>query len=45
MSKRTCYECENFFTSSFCGYDACYCKIHGSTWKVIPDLGMDGILL
>lgn len=30
MSKHTCYECENFFTSSFCGYDACYCKIHGS---------------
>ena len=30
MSKRTCYECDNFFKSSFCGYDACYCKIHGS---------------
>lgn len=24
MSKRTCYECDNFFKSSFCGYDACY---------------------
>ena len=30
MSEHTCYECENFFKSSFCGYDACRCKMHGS---------------
>ena len=30
MKKRKCYTCENFYTSYFCGYDACRCKVHGS---------------
>lgn len=28
--ERKCYNCEQFFRSTFCGYDSCNCKIHGS---------------
>lgn len=27
---KKCSNCINFFTSYFCGYDACNCKIYGS---------------
>lgn len=27
---RTCYNCDNYFTSYFCGYNSSNCKIHGS---------------
>lgn len=27
---RRCYDCDSFFTSYFCGYESCNCKIHGS---------------
>lgn len=27
--ERKCYNCENFFYTSFCGYDACNCKVYG----------------
>jgi len=27
---RVCYNCKNYFTSYFCGYEACCCKVHGS---------------
>lgn len=29
-AERTCYNCGNFFTSYFCGYNSCNCKIYGS---------------
>lgn len=29
-AERSCYGCKNFCYSRFCGYDACYCKVHGS---------------
>ena len=28
--KRWCYDCGNYYTSYMCGYNAYYCKIHGS---------------
>ena len=28
--KRWCYDCDNFFTTHFCGYDECMCKVYGS---------------
>lgn len=28
--QRGCYDCDHFFTSYFCGYEACRCKIFGS---------------
>ena len=28
--KRWCYDCKNYFTSRFCGYNASNCKIYGS---------------
>jgi hypothetical protein len=28
--KKKCSNCINFFTSNFCGYNACNCKIYGS---------------
>lgn len=28
--KRWCYDCKHFYTSHFCGYDDCNCRIHGS---------------
>lgn len=30
QGKRWCYDCENYYTSTFCGYDASKCKIYGS---------------
>lgn len=29
-NKRVCYNCANYFTSYFCGYNECRCKVHGS---------------
>lgn len=28
--KKWCYDCEHYRSSSFCGYGACSCVIHGS---------------
>lgn len=28
--QRRCYDCDHFFVSRFCGYEACNCEIFGS---------------
>lgn len=28
--ERSCYNCKHFFTSYFCGYEECRCKVYGS---------------
>lgn len=29
-NSRTCYNCKNYFTSYFCGYNSSNCKVYGS---------------
>lgn len=29
-NKKWCYDCKNYYTSTFCGYNASYCRVHGS---------------
>lgn len=29
QGKKWCYDCINYYTASFCGYDEAYCKIFG----------------
>lgn len=28
--KKWCYDCKNYYTTTFCGYNASHCRIHGS---------------
>lgn len=30
MEGRSCYNCDNYISSYFCGYYSSHCKIHGS---------------